>query len=96
MQITGKDNYEAFTDWYQNEGFGSTNFTENPGMLSSDAKTGTLAALQYWDENVLGSDEVDEDDLTVEEITEAINGGDTGLDTRKEHFERAKDIDCST
>jgi predicted chitinase len=96
MQTTGKDNYEAFTDWYQDEGFGSTDFTENPRKLSSDAKIGTLAALQYWDENVLGSDEVDEDNLTVKDVTKAINGGDTGLDTRKEHFERAKDIDCNS
>lgn len=96
MQTTGKDNYEAFTDWYQDEGFGSTDFTENPGKLSNDAEIGTLAALQYWDENVLGSNEVDEDNLTVEDVTRAINGGDTGLDTRKEHFERAKDIDCKS
>jgi len=94
MQITGKENYQAFEDWYQNEGFGSVDFTEKPGKLSSNARIGTLAALQYWDENVLGSNEVDEDNLTVADITEAINGGDTGLETRKNHFEKAKDIDC--
>ncbi|WP_232798196.1 glycoside hydrolase family 19 protein [Salinibacter altiplanensis] len=94
MQITGKDNYRAFEDWYQNEGFGSADFTEKPGKLSSNARTGTLAALQYWDENVLGSDEVDEDNLTVADITEAINVGNTELETRKDHFEKAKEIDC--
>ena len=87
MQITGKDNYQAFEDWYQNEGSGSVDFTEKPGKLSSNARIGTLAALHYWDENVLGSDKVDEDNLTVADITEAINGGDTGLEIRKDHFE---------
>ena len=94
MQITGKENYKEFTEWYQDEGFGSTDFTENPGRLSSNARIGTLAALQYWNEGVLGSSEVDEDNLTVEDVTKAINGGTVGIDIRRKHLKRADDIDC--
>lgn len=95
MQITGKVKYQSFTNEYQNEGLRTTDFVEKPSKLSSNAKTGTIAALWYWDENVLGSDEVNRDNLSVEDITEAINGGDTGLETREDHFEKAKDIDCN-
>lgn len=95
MQITGKENYREFKKYYQNEGFGTTNFVGNPGKLSNNAKIGTLGALWYWKDNVLGSDDVDKDSLTVGDVTEAINGGDTGLSTRKEHFERAKNINCT-
>jgi putative chitinase len=94
LQLTWKGAYRNFTNHYQDQGLGSTNFVDNPEKLSNNARIGTLAALWYWENRVLPK--VD-GDLTVKKLTLAINGGTTGLQDRKNQFEAAKDaINCDS
>lgn len=94
IQLTWKGAYRNFTNHYQDQGFGNTNFVDNPEKLSNDTRTGTLAALWYWENRVLP--QVD-GDLTVKKLTQAINNGTTGLQDRKNQFEAAKDaINCDS
>lgn len=94
IQFTWKGAYRNFTNHYQGEEFGNTDFVDNPEKLSNDAKAGTLAALWYWENRVLP--QVD-GDLTVKKLTQAINNGTTGLQDRKNQFEAAKDaINCDS
>jgi len=94
IQFTWKGAYRNFTNHYQGEEFGNTDFVDNPEKLSNDAKTGTLAALWYWENRVLP--QVD-GDLTVKKVTLAINNGTTGLPNRKDQFEAAQEsINCDS
>jgi len=64
--------------------------------LSDDVRAGTLAAMWFWDKRVLTKSSVDEENLTVEDVTRAINGGTNGLDDRVLHTEAAENnIKCS-
>jgi len=99
MQLTWKGAYQNFTNFYQNsDDFGSENFVDNPEKLSNDAEAGTIAALWFWKNRVLTKAFIDEDDLTVEDVTRSINGpGKRGLEDREKRTQAAeKNIDCSS
>jgi len=64
----------------------------NPEKVTNSARIGTIAALRFWDQHVSG----EIDDLTVEEVTEAINGGKNGLEHRRNQTQKATDeINCN-
>jgi predicted chitinase len=95
-QLTGRYNYEQFNEDYsefaQKQGWNTPDLAKNPEKLTNSARIGTVAALHFWDKEVSG--EVDE--FTVENVTEAINGGERGLPYRKDQTEKAKEkIDCN-
>jgi len=96
MQHTWKGVYQNFTNFYQSAELGTEDFVESPAKLSDDVRAGTLAAMWFWDKRVLTKSSVDEESLTVEDVTRAINGGTNGLDDRVLHTEAAENnIKCS-
>ena len=96
FQLTGKDNYKAFNDfWGLTFPDEDLDFLSNPDLISTNEKYAILSAMWYYKSQVL--DVIDIGGTTsVEDVTEEINGGTNGLDDRKSKFEDAEDhIDCN-
>lgn len=87
IQLTGRNNYRAFTRWANANGHTDIDFEANPQKLS-EPHWGFLAASYYWtvarpDINTLA----DARDLVT--VTRRINGGTNGLADRQARYNRA-------
>ncbi|AGR46424.1 LysA [Mycobacterium phage Odin] len=89
IQITGRHNYQAFTDWAFEQGLVPTSsyFVNHPTELA-DLKWAGIGAAWYWtvarrDINELS----DRRDLVT--VTRRINGGTNGLADRQARYNRA-------
>lgn len=85
IQITGADNYKAFTRWCRkNIGPNSPDFFANPDLVNTDPWEG-LAVFWYWSTRDLNryADQGDN-----EMITRKINGGLNGYDDRLRYYTR--------
>lgn len=90
IQLTGRNNYRAFTRWVNSNGISAKNFEAEPHLLS-DPAFGFLAASYYWtvarpDINALA------DRRDLEGVTRRINGGTNGLDDRARRYRIALQI----
>ena len=89
IQLTGKDNYKAFSDWAK-EPF----IMENPDQVADDKYAG-LSAIWFWNKNGLSkiadTDNL-RDDKTIIKITSRVNGGTHGIVDRTERFNNYKKI----
>lgn len=86
IQLTGRNNYRAFTRWAQSAGHTTIDFEAEPHRLS-EPRWGFLAATYYWTVsrpqlNALS----DAGDL--EGATRAINGGTNGIADRRARYQR--------
>ncbi|MDM9619070.1 peptidoglycan-binding protein [Rhizobium sp. S96] len=84
MQLTGKANYQAFSDWCEGKGYHPPDFVSNPDLVNSDPWEG-LVPLWYWESRRLNrfADQGD-----IEMITKGVNGGLNGFADRVDHFVR--------
>ncbi len=84
MQLTGKDNYQAFREWCRKEGLDCPDFVEDPDAVNRDPWEG-LVPIFYWQMRDLNrwADQGD-----VETITKKINGGKNGFADRIDRFSR--------
>lgn len=89
IQLTGKDNYKAFSDWAK-----EPSIIENPDQVADDKYAG-LSAIWFWNKNGLSkiadTDNL-RDDKTIIKITQRVNGGTHGLADRLERFNNYKKI----
>jgi putative chitinase len=89
IQLTGKDNYKAFSDWAK-----EPSIMENPDQVADDKYAG-LSAIWFWNKNGLSkiadTDNL-RDDKTIIKITSRVNGGTHGLVDRTERFNNYKKI----
>ena len=89
IQLTGKDNYKAFSDWAK-----EPSIMENPDKVAEDKYAG-LSAIWFWNKNGLNKI-ADTDNLrdnsTVEKITKRVNGGTHGISDRIERFNYYKKL----
>jgi putative chitinase len=89
IQLTGKDNYKAFSDWAK-----EPSIMENPDQVADDKYAG-LSAIWFWNKNGLSkiadTDNL-RDDKTLIKITARVNGGTHGLADRLERFNDYKKI----
>jgi len=89
IQLTGKDNYKAFSDWANVK-----SIIETPDIVSDDKYAG-LSAIWFWNKNGLNkiadTDNL-RDDKTLIKITSRVNGGTHGLVDRLERFNHYKKI----
>lgn len=95
FQLTGKDNYSQFNAFYTNNYDNTVNLLENPDLITNNKEIAVISALWFFKENVLGDDGELEENASVESVTEKVNGGDNGLDDRKQLFNQTKTyINC--
>lgn len=71
IQLTGRNNYRAFTNWCRRNGHSNLDFEANP-QLVSQPKWGFLAATYYWDQNPGINTYADK--AMVKEASAVING----------------------
>jgi putative chitinase len=89
IQLTGKDNYKAFSEWAK-----EPTILSNPDQVADDKYAG-LSAIWFWNKNGLSkiadTDNL-RDDKTLIKITSRVNGGTHGLADRLERFNDYKKI----
>ncbi|NON71195.1 C39 family peptidase [Corynebacterium silvaticum] len=91
IQLTGRNNFRAFTRWVQSRGLTTLDFEQHPELVRQDPRWGFLAATWYW---TVARPEINDlcDAEDIEGVTRAINGGLNGFQDRKERYERALGI----
>jgi predicted chitinase len=82
IQLTGRDNYEAFAKWV-----GDPGVVDDPDRVSSEYAV--QSAVFFWDRNHLNAI-ADRDDIN--EVTLRVNGGENGLSHRKELLNKANGL----
>jgi len=91
FQLTGKDNYQAFTDYYQENVDSTKDFVDNPDLIASDSEIALISALWHYEQNVLNNMTVDVN-TTVLSVTLKVNGGKIGLKEREDLFNSIKSV----
>lgn len=86
IQITGRDNYRAFTAWIKRRYPEAPDFEAEPEKLE-EFPWALMAAFWFWDTRGLNA-LADADDVVA--VTKKINGGTNGLADRKAALKRAK------
>ncbi|MGM4981888.1 peptidoglycan-binding protein [Rhizobium sp. 11_C7_N12_5] len=88
IQLTGRSNYRAFTNWMRKVKPSCPDFEAQPDWVAQFPWAG-WAAVYFWSVNGLNS-LADKDDLVA--ITLKINGGRNGLASRSKYLARAKTV----
>ena len=83
IQLTGKANYSACGNAI------GINLVEQPDVVAEDPNVAVLAAGWFWNSKKLNK-YADQDDVLT--VTKRINGGTHGLDDRKAHLAKAKQV----
>jgi putative chitinase len=102
MQLTGKDNYQAFTDFYNKKYNKTEDFVENPDKISDNVELSVISSLWYFQTRVINAQsykvgkkkiEFNIDKLDLKGVTRLVNGGLIGYDPeRMEIFSKAKKV----
>ena len=88
IQLTGKDNYTAFTRAHNTrDASDPRDFLLDPDLLVSDLRYAIESAFYYWDARNINA-LADADDL--EAVTRAVNGGLNGLSDRSARLARIR------
>lgn len=87
IQLTGRNNFRAFTRWANAQGHTDIDFEQWPHLVREEPRWGFLAASWYWTVarpqlNTLS------DNRDLIGATRAINGGTNGLPDRKARYNR--------
>jgi len=89
IQITGKENYKAFSDWVK-----EPSIMDNPDLVADDKYAG-LSAIWFWNKKGLNkiadSDNLRNDEAIIK-ITARVNGGNNGIIERIEKLNKFKKI----
>lgn len=85
LQITGKNNYSACSDYI----FNDNTLVDNPDLIETDMNIAIKSACWFWSDNNINQ-YCDTQDL--EGMTRAINGGLNGIDDRIERYNSILDI----
>ncbi|WP_421762562.1 glycoside hydrolase family 19 protein [Ekhidna sp.] len=94
MQLTGKDNYTAFASFYKENYDSSVDCLANPDLLTSNKEIGVISALWFFKENILNKTTI-KSNTSVDILSKIINGGDNGLEERRDNLKKAKEhINC--
>lgn len=88
IQLTGRNNFQAFTRWANGKGITDIDFEARPELVRQDPRWGFLAASWYW---VVARPQINSlaDRRDLEGVTRAINGGLNGLADRRARYDRA-------
>ncbi|WP_370728196.1 glycoside hydrolase family 19 protein [Fibrella arboris] len=87
FQLTGKNNYSSFNDFYHQKHNDTLNFVDNPDLIATDTGLSVESALWFFQMRVNVTD------ITlltsVKEVTRKVNGGENGLSDRERIFAKA-------
>ena len=88
IQLTGRNNFRAFTRWANQQGHTQIDFEAQPHLVRTDPRWGFLAASWYW---TVARPQINSlaDRRDLEGVTRAINGGLNGLADRRARYQRA-------
>ncbi|MDZ4236176.1 MAG: hypothetical protein U1C73_21030, partial [Dietzia sp.] len=88
IQLTGRANFRAFTQWANAQGHTTLDFEAQPHLVRSNPRWGFLAASWYW---TVARPQINRlsDARDLEGVTRAINGGLNGLADRRTRYDRA-------
>ncbi|AHY26852.1 lysin A, protease C39 domain [Mycobacterium phage ZoeJ] len=88
IQVTGRRNYTVLSQWAHGKGLvpTPTYFVDNPDELASD-RYGFVGVTWYWTTQRPMNDAADARDLV--RATQYINGGQTGIDNRRDRYNSA-------
>lgn len=94
FQLTWKDNYKDFRDWYNNQYEPDIDPVSNPEIISSNEMLAKISGLWYYKTRVVDKININST-TTVRTVTKPINPANKGISDRKEHFQKAKNtINC--
>lgn len=88
IQLTGRANFRAFTQWANAEGHTDIDFEVQPHLVRENPKWGFLAATYYWTVSRPNINPMS-DAGDLEGVTRAINGGTNGIADRRNRWNRA-------
>ena len=89
MQLTWKDNYNDFKNFYNTQYPSSIDPISNPDILSTDITLSTISALWFFKQRVLNRINLNEN-TSVQMVTKLINGANNGLKERQLYTAKAK------
>lgn len=93
IQLTGKDNYQAFTNAHNKRiPNDQQDFVKNPDLIIKNIEYGIESGFYYWSEFAGLNSLADKGDTAIKAITKRVNGGENGLLDRKNKYEKLKKI----
>lgn len=95
IQITGRDNYTKFNNWYKSNVDPNADLVNNPKLLDTNKEIGTLASLWYFKERVMDRLGGITNNTTVNQVTKKVNTKMLEKKKRADNFKSAKEkINC--
>jgi len=91
LQLTGKDNYTSFTNWYQKNVDANLNFKTNPELIATDFEIGIMASLWYFKNKVMPFVTIDSNTSSYK-VTPFVNVKGLKKDERDKNFTKSKII----
>jgi putative chitinase len=94
MQLTGRENYQDFEDYYNSTHDDEIDVAQHPEILETEAELAVESGLWFFKDRVLDRMNVDKN-TSVEAVTKKINGNKNGLADRKSKFNSTKEnVNC--
>jgi putative chitinase len=88
FQLTFKNNYASFQDYYNNKFLDQVNIVSNPSLVASNTDLAVLSALWFFKTKVMSKITIDAN-TSVKSVTKKINGGKNGLSERENYYQDA-------
>jgi putative chitinase len=94
LQLTGKDNYAAFTNFYQKQFQSTLDFVAFPDNVSNDAELAVMSGLWYFKVRVVNSKALKtaggfaDTEASVKQVSMLVNGGTNGLAERQALYKK--------
>ncbi len=93
-QLTGRDNYQEFSDYFRDEWDDEVSIVDNPDLLSDVDSIAIISALWYYENHVLSDLDIDEN-TTVAQVTIEVQGSDDSAAERQLVYNRVNaHINC--
>ncbi|MDT7832219.1 hypothetical protein RQM59_07495 [Flavobacteriaceae bacterium S356] len=91
IHLTGRYNYQQFTNFYQGRYNSTKDFIATPGLLVSDTEIAVISALWFFQKDVLNKlNPSMNSNTSVTRVTFLVNGGFNGLPHRRLLFSHAQ------
>lgn len=91
IQVTGREKYTDFTNWYQKNINPNLNFVTNPELLNTNFEIGVLASLWFFEKFVIGKLYINTS-TTSFKVTILVNPKGIDADIRDKNFIKAKTL----